>query len=330
MRGQEPLPAAQQPAGEIHQVQTTDEAAEIETSLPETQPSGIRPPGGQSAQPRRGRLRWRRRIEQTTTVKERRPRPDIPWLGTFGLLVTVGSLLFAAYQYREARQEAAALPPNLSISSSMREVGIDGDMLALQGSITIRNNGQNRVKVLAGFYNLHGVTGRERSVSETSDAAYTEQLDLAFGNNLQWGLAMRHYQPDLPTIIQSGSLFPPGAIVFDPGQEYTFTFAALAPNDEYDLIGLAPYIYYARREVALGSSELTEAEIDDYDGLVVGIDWQWLQTGQLYAALRVKQQDGPWRAYAELPVDEQAELQRRYWLVSGTSFYELPLWDAPS
>jgi hypothetical protein len=87
---------------------------------------------------------------------------------------------------------------------------------------------------------------------------------------------------------------------------------------------------YGRTGIRIFPHEQTKASgVVKYDELAVQVVWDLSKQleGLIEPTLRISLDGDPFREQSEISEGELLSLMEKYWLVSGTGAYELPLWD---
>jgi hypothetical protein len=122
---------------------------------------------------------------------------------------------------------------NLRVDAELSDLRTQGDQMAVTAKISIRNTGQTRVAVLAGFYWILGVNVHQATLDASQPYRALEK-SLLEGR----GFRADYVSTMTEKLIQFGEMTGSGIRVYEPGQESTTTVVAHFPKGQFDLIRL--------------------------------------------------------------------------------------------
>jgi len=160
------------------------------------------------------------------------------------ILVGVGGLLVGAapFLYQNFVEPQRA-PRTLAISTSLEKVGETESLVAVKGTLKIKNITKTRVEVLAGYYNVVAMPVMPAH-GEVASFRNMVKKDIT---NAQYRMFAYHFSEPSATVVFAGKLFDESDKAWwDPDLDYSREFHVFVPRGRYSVIQLNTVMYYAR------------------------------------------------------------------------------------
>jgi hypothetical protein len=162
----------------------------------------------------------------------------------FPIMIGVGGLLVgAAPFFYQNFIEPAHAARTLAITTTLEKVGETDSLVALKGTLRMKNITKTRVEVLAGYYNVIAmpVTPAQSDVAAFRDMV-KKDIDLP-----QFRTFAYHFSEPNVTVVFAGKLFDESDKAWwDPELDYSREFHVFLPRGRYSLTQMTTVLYYAK------------------------------------------------------------------------------------
>ena len=199
-------------------------------------------------------------------------------------------------------------PPEISITTTLQEVGRHNDIAAISATITIQNKSKVRINVVSAYYNVSGYKIAPVDSFQTSLDSYSKKILEKGPANSEVDVS-RYFNATEETMIQSGRVLKDTWLL--PDEEQTFNVPVYIPANNFDLIK-CDFAANVARDI-----EFIQSEWPVEDGILKGrID-----------ILPPQGSSDPPRRFRDIKGEERDEIVNKYGLAKKESTVFLPLWQ---
>jgi len=185
--------------------------------------------------------------------------------------ITLGLAIFlwGVYAFFYEKQYVPShMPPSLVISSVLQNVGQDGSMVAIKGTITTKNTSKTRVWIVSSWYNAYGL---HVAPDETEKSDFGKYVERSVGQATPSTVFARHFNLSDPNVVLARKLTDE-ITYFEPDEEWTEEFELYVPRKKYDAVELYVAFNVAKDERLFGT-KWHAGKAEDTSGFLPGELW---------------------------------------------------------